>query len=192
MRNDVVSSHVSNLESSEFSTLCLRLSCHSTTKFIFSVYLSPNSIDYLKFFDYLNSKIEHILSSSPFSEIIILGDFNVHHRQWLSSSSHDPAGELAFQFSIQNNFEQLVHLPTRIPDRLGDEPNILDLFLTSYPSPYTVKLFPPLGSSDHLLISVSCPVSSSLPQERPPPSVPLTGLTYGCTSLIFHGMITVS
>src|SRR6201990_3332229 len=53
---------------------------------------------------------------------------------------------------------------------LVNEPNILDLFLTSYPSPYTVKLFSPLGSSDHLLISVSCSVSSSLPQEWPPPS----------------------
>src|ERR1044072_281718 len=83
VRNDVVCSRVSNLESSEFSTLWLRLSCHSTTKFICSVYLSPNSTDYPKFFDYLNSKIEHILSSSPFSEIIIFGDFNVHHRQRL-------------------------------------------------------------------------------------------------------------
>ncbi|KAL7641293.1 UNVERIFIED_CONTAM: hypothetical protein RMT77_008431 [Armadillidium vulgare] len=182
VRNDVVCSRVSNLESSEFSTLWLKLSCNSTTKFICSVYLSPNSADYPKFFDYLNSKIEHILSSSPFSEIIILGDFNVHHRQWLSSSSQDPAGELAFQFSIHNNLEQLVQLPTRIPDRLGDEPNILDLFLTSNPSPYTVKLFPPLGSSDHLLISVSCPVSSSLPQERPPPSARRRFWHFGATN----------
>src|ERR1700755_743886 len=96
VRNDVVCSRVSNLESSEFSTLWLRLSCHSTTKFIYSVYLSPNSTDYPKFFDYLNSKIEDILSSSPFCEIIILGDFNVHHRQWFFSSSHDTAGERVF------------------------------------------------------------------------------------------------
>ncbi|KAL7647126.1 UNVERIFIED_CONTAM: hypothetical protein RMT77_002384 [Armadillidium vulgare] len=198
VRNDVICSRVSDLESPKFSTLWLKLSCNSTTKFICSVYLSPNSTDYPKFCDYLNSKIEHILSSSPFSEIIVLGDFNVHHRQWLSSSSHDPAGELAFNFSIQNNLEQLVQLPTRISDRLGDEPNILDLFLTSYPSPYSVKLYPPLGSSDHLLISVSCSVSSGLPQERPRLRrgdvcgtwVLLTGLTCGCTSLISHGMIT--
>ncbi|KAL7634069.1 UNVERIFIED_CONTAM: hypothetical protein RMT77_015397 [Armadillidium vulgare] len=182
VRNDVVCSRVSNLESSEFSTLWLKLSCNSTTKFICSVYLSPNSTDYPKFFDYLNSKVEHILSSTPFSEIIILGDFNVHHHQWLSSSSHHPDGELIFNFSIQNNLEQLVHLPTRIPDRLGDEPNILDLFLTSYPSPHTVKLFPPLGSSDHLLISVSCPVSSSLPQERPPPSARRRFWHFGATN----------
>src|ERR1700755_1404185 len=49
--------------------------------------------------------------------------------------------------------------------------NMLDLFLTSYPSLYNVKLFPFLGLSDHLRISVSCSVSSSLRQERPPPSV---------------------
>src|ERR1700755_2185976 len=164
VRNDVVCSRVSNLESSEFSTLWLRLSCHSTTKLICSVYLSPNSTDYLKFFDYLNSKIEHILSSSPFSEIIILGDFNVHHRQWLSSSSHDTAGERAFHFVIQNDLEQLVQLPTP----LGDESNILDLFLTSYPSPYNVKLFPPWVSSDDLPISASSSIFSSLLQERPP------------------------
>ncbi|KAL7640504.1 UNVERIFIED_CONTAM: hypothetical protein RMT77_008779 [Armadillidium vulgare] len=200
VRNDVLCSRVSNLDSSEFSTLWLKLSCNSTTKFICSLYLSPNSTDYPKFFDYLNSKIEHILSSSPFSEIIILGDFNVHHRQWLSSSSHDPAGELAFNFSIQNNLEQLVHLPSRIPDRLGDEPNILDLFLTSYPSPYTVKFFPPLGSSDHLLISVSNSISSSLPQEGPfllkrnvcGISLPQAGQTCCRTSLISHGMIIAS
>ena len=44
--------------------------------------------------------------------------------------------------------------PTRIPDRLGDTPNILDLFLTSNPSAYAVTLSSPLGSSDHNLISV--------------------------------------
>src|ERR1700755_997064 len=48
VRNDVVCSRVSNLESSEFSTLWLRLSCHSTTKFICSVHLSSNSTDYSK------------------------------------------------------------------------------------------------------------------------------------------------
>jgi hypothetical protein len=170
VRNDSICSRVSDLESSEFSTLWLRLSCQSTTKFICAVYLSPNSTDYPKFFEYLNSKIEHILSSSPFCEIIILGDFNVHHRQWLSSRTQDRAGELAYQFSIQNDLEQLVQAPTRYPDRHGDQPNLLDLFLTTNPLPYTVNLFSPLGSSDHRLISVSNSISSSLPQERPPPS----------------------
>ena len=92
-----------------------------------------------------------------------------------------------------------MQLPTRIPDRLGDEPNILDLFLTSNPSPYTVKLSLPLGFFDHL-ISVFSSIFSSLPQERPHLlrgkvcgiSVLQTGRTCGRTSLIFHGMIIAS
>ena len=78
----------------------------------------------------------------------ILGDFNVHHQLWLSSSFTDDPGEQAYNFAILNGLEQLVQHPTRIPDRLGDTPNILDLFLTSNPSAYTVKLFSLLGSYD--------------------------------------------
>ncbi|MPC33434.1 hypothetical protein E2C01_026784 [Portunus trituberculatus] len=49
------------LESSEFSTIWLRLNNHSLTKFICVAYFSTNSCDYSKFFDYLTSKVEHIL-----------------------------------------------------------------------------------------------------------------------------------
>ena len=37
------------------------LKSHSLTKFIYAVYLSSNSSNYKKFFDYLISKVEHIL-----------------------------------------------------------------------------------------------------------------------------------
>ena len=57
--------------------------------------------------------------------------------------------------------------PTCIPDRLGDTPNILDLFLTFNPSVYAVTLSSPLGSSDQNLISVSCPISPIPPQDSP-------------------------
>ena len=57
--------------------------------------------------------------------------------------------------------------PTRNPDCLGDTPNIIDLFLTSNPSAYTVKLSCPLGSFDHNLISVSCPISPVQSQDLP-------------------------
>ena len=169
VRNDITCSRAPALESSEFSTIWLRLQSHSSTKFICAVYLSPNSSDYVKFFDYLTSKVEHILTHHPFAEISILGDFNVHHQLWLSSSFTDHPGEQAYNFAILNDLEQLVQHPTRIPDRLGDTPNILDLFLTSNPSAYTVKLSSPLGSSDHNLISVSCPVSPVVSQDPPRP-----------------------
>ena len=96
VRNDITCSRAPNLESSEFSTIWLRLQCHSLTKFIFAVYLSPNSSNYVKFFDYLNSKVEHILSYFPYAEISILGDFNFHHQLWLSFSLTDQPGEQTF------------------------------------------------------------------------------------------------
>ena len=111
--------------------------------------------------------MEHILTLYRFAEISILGDFNVHHQLWLSSPFTDDPGELAFNFAILHDFEQLVQHPTRIPNRLGDRPSILDLFLTSNPSAYAVTLSSPLGSSDHNLVSVSCPISP-IPAQDPP------------------------
>ncbi|MPC41751.1 hypothetical protein E2C01_035355 [Portunus trituberculatus] len=84
---------------------------------------------------------------------------------WLSSPFTDHPGELAIDFAILHDLEQLVQHFTRIPDRLGDMPNILDLFLTSNPSAYAVTLSSPLGSSDPNRISVSCPISPILPQD---------------------------
>ena len=140
VRNDIICSRAHALESSEFSTIWLRLQSHSLTKFFCAVYLSPNSSDYRKFFDYLTSKVEHILTLFPFAEISILGDFNVHHQLWLSSPFTDHPGELAYNFAILHDLEQLVQHPTRISDRLGDTFNILDLFLICNPSAYAVTL----------------------------------------------------
>ncbi|KAK8405365.1 hypothetical protein O3P69_001722 [Scylla paramamosain] len=100
-------------------------------------------------------------------KISILGDFSVHHQLWLSSPFTDHPGELAYNFAILHDLEQLVQHPTRIPDHLGDMPNILDLFLTSNPSTYAVILSSPLGSSDHSLISLSCLIAPISPQDPP-------------------------
>ena len=125
-----------------------------------AVYFSPNSFDY--------KKVDHILT--PFVKIFIFGDFNVHHQLWLSSPFTDHPGEQAFNFVIPHDLEELVQHSTCIPDYridcLGDMPNILDLFLTSYPSAYAVTLSSPLGSSDHNLISVFCPISP-IPLQDP-------------------------
>ena len=134
VRNNITCTRAHNLESSEFSTIWLRFQCHFLTKFICAVYLSSNSSGYVKFFDYLTSKVEYILSDFPYAEISILGDFNVHHKLWLSASFTDQPGEQILNFAIFHDLEQLVQFPTPIRDRLGDLPNIFYLFLTSNPS----------------------------------------------------------
>ena len=74
--------------------------------------------------------MEYILSHFPYAEISILGNFNIHHQLCLSSSFTDQPGEQTFIFAILHDLDQLVQFSIRIPDRLGDTPNILDLFLT--------------------------------------------------------------
>ncbi|MPC19996.1 hypothetical protein E2C01_012926 [Portunus trituberculatus] len=155
VRNELTCFREHALESSEFSTIWLRLNTPSITKFICAVYLSTNSSDYIKFFDHITSKVKHILSLYPLLEISILGDFNVNYQVWLSSPFTDHPGELAFNNAILYNLEQLVQHPTRIPDPLGDTFNILDFFLIYNSSAYAVTLSSLLGSSDYNLISVS-------------------------------------
>ena len=49
----------------------------------------------------------------------------------------------------------MVNFPTQILDRDSDSPAFLDLLLSSDASIYSTMTFPPLGSSDHVAISVS-------------------------------------
>ena len=126
---DITCSRAHNLESSEFSTIWFRLNCHSTTKFFCAVYCSLNFSDYVKFFDYLTSKAEHILTNFPFVEISILGDFNVHHQLWFSFSFTDQPDEHAFNFAILHDLEQLVQHLTWLLTALVIRPTFLTFSL---------------------------------------------------------------
>ena len=49
----------------------------------------------------------------------------------------------------------MVNFPTGIPDCDSHRPALLDLFLSSDPSICSTMAFPPLGNSDHVVVSVS-------------------------------------
>ena len=57
-------------------------------------------------------------------------------------------------FSIANDITQMVNFPTRIPDCDSHNPALLHLFLTSDASICSTMAFPPLGNSDHVVVSV--------------------------------------
>ena len=58
-----------------------------------------------------------MLSSHPRAEVLYIGDFSVHHTDWLKSTYTDVGGIEAFHFSISNKLEQIIKHPTRVPDR---------------------------------------------------------------------------
>ena len=52
-------------------------------------------------FDSISSNIDEVLSINPSANVFVFGDFNVHHKDWLTySGGIDQPGALCYNFSI--------------------------------------------------------------------------------------------
>ena len=116
-----------SLENSADSYLSFRLALLHSVSYFFFLYQSPSS-SLCTVFDSISSNIDEVLSINPSANVFVFGDFNVHHKDWLTySGGTDRPGELCYNFSISNDLTQMVNFPTRIPDCHG--PAISNLFL---------------------------------------------------------------
>ena len=61
----------------------------------------------------------------------------------------------------------MVNFPTHIPDCDSRSPALLDLFISSDASIYSTMAFPPLGNSDHVVVSVSIYFASYSQRDVP-------------------------
>ena len=73
-----------SLENSADSCLCFPLALLHSVSFLF-LYRSPSSSLYTVF-DSVSSNIDEVLSINPSANVFVLGDFNVHHKDWLTYS----------------------------------------------------------------------------------------------------------
>ena len=88
--------------------------------------------------------------------MFVFEDFNVHHKDWLTyPGGTDRPGELCYNFSISDDFTQMVNFPPQIPDCDFHSPVLLNLFISSVANISSIMAFPPLGNSDHVVVSVS-------------------------------------
>ena len=88
-----------------------------------------------------------VLSINKSVNLFFFGDFNVHHKEWLSNSGGtDRPGELCYNL-ISSDLTQMVNFPTRICDCDSHRPALLD-FLSSDASICSAIVFSPLGNSD--------------------------------------------
>ena len=135
--------------------------------YFFFLYRSPSS-SLCTAFDSISSNID-ILLINPSANVFVFGDFNVHHKDWLTySGGTDRPGEICYNFSMSNDFTQIVNFSTRIPDCDSHSPALLDLFLSSDASTCSIMAFPPLGNSDHVdVVSVSIDFPINLKQNTP-------------------------
>ena len=101
--------------------------------------------------------------------MFVFGDFNVHHKDWLTySGGTDRSGELCYNFSFPNDPTQMVNFPSQIPDFDSHSPALLDLFLSSDTSICSTVAFLLLGNYDHVAVSVS--IDSPINSKRDSPS----------------------
>ena len=107
-------------------------------------------------FDSGSSDIDEVLLINPSTNVFVFGDFNVHHKDWLTYSGEtDGPGELCYNFSASDDLTQMVNFPTQIPDYDSHRPTLLNVFLSSDTSICSAIAFPPLGNSDYVVVSVS-------------------------------------
>ena len=119
-------------------------------------------------FDSIPSNIDEVLSTNPSANVFVLGDFNVHHKDWLTySGGTDRPGQLCYNFSLSNDLTQMVNFLTQILDCGSHSPAVLNLFLSPDASICSTMAFPPMGNSDHVVVSVSIDFPSNSQRDAP-------------------------
>ena len=73
----------------------------------------------------------------------------------------------SYNFSVSNNLTQMVNFPTQISDCDSHGPALLDLLLSSDASICSTMAFPPLGNSDHVVVSVCIGFPTNSQQDAP-------------------------
>ena len=97
-------------------------------------------------FDTISSKINKVL----------FGDFSIHHKDWFTySGGTDKPDGLCQNYTISNDFTQMINFPTQIIDCESESPALLDLFIFYDASICSTMASTPLGYYDHVAASVS-------------------------------------
>ena len=121
----------------------------------FFLYRSPSS-SLCMVFDSILSNIDEALSINTSANVFVFGNFNIHHKDWLTySGGTDRPGELCYNFSISNDLTQMVNFPTRIPDCDSHSRALLDLFISFSGCIYSTVALPPFRNSNRVVVSVS-------------------------------------
>ena len=96
------------------SYLCFRLALLHSVSYLFFLHRSPSSL-LCAVIDSISSNIDEALSINPSANVFVFGDFNVHHKDWLTYSGGTvKPGELCYNFSISNDLTQIVNFPTSL------------------------------------------------------------------------------
>ena len=109
-------------------------------------------------FDAISLSINEVLSINLSANVFVYRDFNVNHKERLTSSWYDRPSEFGYTFSTSTDLTQMNNFLTQIPHRDYRSPVRLDLSLSFDHGIYSTVAFPPSRNSDH--VSIDCPSNS--------------------------------
>ena len=151
-----------SLENSVDSYLCFQLALHHLVSYCFFLCQSPSS-SLCTIFDYISSKIGEILSINPSANAFLFGDFNVHHKDWLTYSRE--LIDLVNSVIVSSDLTQMLTFLLKSPTVTLKSPALLDLFISSKASICSTMAFPPLGSFDHVAVLDFVDFQTNLKQD---------------------------
>ena len=125
------------------SDFCFRLALLHTVSYFFLLYQSPSS-SLSMVFDFISSNIDEVLSTNPSANVFVFDDF-----------------------SVSNDLAQIVNFPTRIPDCDSYTAALSYLFISSNSSICSTMVFHPLGTFDHVGVSISIYFPINSKQDAP-------------------------
>lgn len=144
-RDDICLKRLKNLEVPDFSVLWLQVDT-GVDKTVYACVYRSHSGDQetTRLFRYLEESAEGAQQRYPTAKLVILGDFNAHHQEWLFPYQlTDHAGREARKFALTLDLSQLVNCATRVPDVESQTANCLDLLLTTDPDRYSISVSAP-------------------------------------------------
>lgn len=140
-----------------------RLRSEDSDIFFAHCYRAPSAN--LDIFNSLASDLDELGPRYPGASFAVLGDLNVHLREWLGCSCEDnAAGIEGYMFSLGYGFDQIIQDPTRCYIYNGEERTSMpDVFLTDNPDRFSfVRTESSIGRSDHSLVVISCQCHSAV------------------------------
>ena len=157
IRSDFSASHKTNFECGCHEVQILKICGKHNNFYLFSIYQNPDADDGI--YECLLTSMASIQENDRKASFLFVGDFNAHHKEWLSSvSPTDCHGLRALDFSSESGCDQIIRRPTH---RSG---NCLDLIFTDTPGIVAGSVGSPIGTSDHSFVSAIIKTEQAAPE----------------------------
>ena len=131
----------------------------------------------------ISTNINKFLSIKPYANVFVFGDFNIHHRDWLSYELINLVNSVIIflKWSYSDDWPSYSDLWLWLSKFYS-----LDLFLCSDASICSEMVFSPLGNSNHVVVLVSIDFLSNSQRD---PLFYCIAYDYSCVdwdSLLYH------